>query len=71
MNAIANPRFRVAVHRGRGCYYARVLNLPGCIACGATEVEAIENARTNIRAYLFVAHALAEDPTAVMVEISA
>jgi len=67
----ARPRFRIAVHRAKGGYFARVLNLPGCIARGATEVEAVENARTNIRAYLLIAHALADDQATVMLEISA
>jgi predicted RNase H-like HicB family nuclease len=71
MNATQPHRFRIAVHRAKGGYFARVLNLPGCIARGATEVEAVENVRTNIRAYLFVAHALAEDQATVMLEITA
>jgi predicted RNase H-like HicB family nuclease len=67
----APARFRIAVHRAKGGYFARVLNLPGCIARGTTEVEAIENARTNIRAYLWVAQALAGDQATVMLEITA
>ena len=55
MNAAVRPRFRVAVHRAKGGYIARVLDLPGCIARGASEVEAVENARVNIRAYLWIA----------------
>jgi predicted RNase H-like HicB family nuclease len=71
MNLSCPIRFNIALHRTRGGYLARVLNLPGCIARGATEVEAIENARTNIRAYLCVAHALADDEATVMLEITA
>jgi predicted RNase H-like HicB family nuclease len=71
MNAPARQRFRIAVHRARGGYFARVLNLPGCIARGATEVEAVENARLNIRAYLWIAQALAENQATVMLEITA
>lgn len=71
MNPILPSRFRIAVHRAKGGYLARVLNLPGCIARGASEVEAIENARTNIRAYLCVSQALANDEATVMLEISA
>lgn len=70
MDPRARPRFRIAVHRAKGSYFARVLNLPGCIARGATEVEAIENARMNIRAYLWIAQALAEDQATVMLEIT-
>ena len=71
MNPAIRPRFRVAVHRARGGYIARVLNLPGCIARGASEVEAVENARVNIRAYLWIAQALSNDPATVTLEITA
>ena len=71
MNPAIRPRFRVAVHRSSGGYIARVLNLPGCIARGTSEVEAVENARINIRAYLWIAHALANDPATVTIEITA
>jgi predicted RNase H-like HicB family nuclease len=65
------PRFRIAIHRAKGSYFARVLDLPGCIARGATEVEAVENARSAIRAYLLLAQALAGDRATVQLEISA
>ena len=65
------PRFRIAIHRAKGCYFAHVLDLPGCIARGATEVEAVENARSAIRAYLWIAQALAGDRATVQLEISA
>ena len=71
MNAPSPIRFRIALHRARGGYFARVLNLPGCIARGDTEVEAVENARTNIRAYLCVTQALAADRATVTLEITA
>ena len=71
VNPSRHFRFRIAVHRAKGGYLARVLNLPGCIARGSTEVEAIENARTNIRAYLCVSQALAADEATVILEISA
>jgi predicted RNase H-like HicB family nuclease len=64
-------RYRIVVHRASGCYFARVIDLPGCFARGATEVEAVENARSAIRAYLWVAHALADATTTVQLEISA
>ena len=71
MNSAPTSRYRIAVHRARGGYFARVLDLPGCIARGATEVEAVENARTNIRAYLWIAQALAGDQATVMLDITA
>ena len=63
------PRFRVAVHRAMGRYIARVIELPGCLASGATEVEAVENARAAIRSYVRVAQALSGDRATVELEI--
>jgi predicted RNase H-like HicB family nuclease len=65
------PRYRIAVHRLMGCYFARVVQLPGCVCRGATEVEAVENARAAIRAYLWIAQALSRDEARVEIEISA
>jgi predicted RNase H-like HicB family nuclease len=62
-------RYRVQLHRAMGCYFARVLEIPGCVARGATEVEAIENARGAIRFHLWVAQVLAEARATVQVEI--
>jgi predicted RNase H-like HicB family nuclease len=67
----ANARYRVAIHRAKGCYFARVVDLPGCFSRGASEVEALENARCAIRAYLWLAQALAGDTATVQLEISA
>lgn len=64
-------RYRVAIHRASGCYFADVVDLPGCFSRGATEVEAVENARSAIRAYLWVAQALAGNRATVQLEISA
>jgi hypothetical protein len=69
--APANRRFRIAIHRAHGCYFAQVLDLPGCFSRGSTEVEALENARSTIRAYLWLAQVLAGDPATVQLEISA
>jgi predicted RNase H-like HicB family nuclease len=66
-----SPRFRVAIHRAKGCYFAQVIDLPGCIVRGGSEVEAVENARSAIRAYLWIAQALAGDRATVQLEISA
>jgi predicted RNase H-like HicB family nuclease len=64
-------RYVVAIHRASGVYYARVVNLPGCISKGASEVEALENARSTIRAYLALARLAASEAPSVSVEISA
>jgi predicted RNase H-like HicB family nuclease len=69
--ADTTPRFRIAVHRAKGCYFAQVVDLPGCIVRGASEVEAVENARSAIRAYLWIVQALAGDHATVQLEISA
>lgn len=66
----STQRYRIAVHRAKGCYFARVIDIPGCVCRGASEVEAVENARTAIRAYLWVVQALAGDPAMVELEIS-
>jgi predicted RNase H-like HicB family nuclease len=71
MSASPACRFRVAVHRAKGCYFARVVELPGCVARGATEVEAVENARAAIRSYLWISEALAGDRAIVELEIRA
>ena len=65
------PRYRIALHRAKGCYFACVIDLPGCFSRGATEVEAVENARSAIRSYLWLVQALAGDSATVQLEISA
>ena len=65
------PRFRVCVHRTTDCYYARVVELPGCVARGATVVESIENVRRAIRTFLVVSHLHVNDRPIVHVEITA
>lgn len=62
-------RYRIAIHRARGCYFAHVIDLPGCFSRGATEVEAVENARSAIKAYQWMAQVLAEESAIVHVEI--
>lgn len=64
-------RFRVAIHRAKGCYFAHVIDLPGCVARGASEVEAVENARAAIRAFQWAAQVLAHDDPTIQLEISA
>lgn len=63
-------RYQVEIHRAAGCYFARVPELPGCVSRGATEVEAVENAREAIRAWLWVERALSGDDALVRLEIS-
>jgi predicted RNase H-like HicB family nuclease len=52
-----------------GCYFARVLELPGCVCRGGTAVEAVERARGAIRAHQQLARALDGDAAAVQLEI--
>lgn len=64
-------RYRVALHRAKGCYFAWVVELPGCVSRGATEVEALENARAAIRAYRWIARVLAAEQATLELEIRA
>jgi len=66
-----SSRFVVSIHKTPAGYYARVLNVPGCIATGASEVEAIENARAAIRTFLVVARLVEQDKARLSLEISA
>jgi len=71
MNPCPPSRYCVALHRAPGCYFARVVELPGCMSRGRTEVEAVENARAAIRAHLRAVELLASEPVSLMLEISA
>ncbi len=71
MDDPGRARFRIAVHFTQGCYFAHALDIPGCVSRGASEVEAVENARAAIRAYLLVARVLAARQPTVQIEISA
>jgi len=63
-------RFVVAIHNTpQGCF-AQVVNLPGCFARGANEVEAVENVRAAIRAFVAITGLLREQKPRVRVEIS-
>jgi predicted RNase H-like HicB family nuclease len=66
-----SERFIVAIHRTPAGYYARVLNLPGCLAKGASEVEALENVRVMIGTFIKVMRLVEQDKARVSVEISA
>lgn len=67
----APTRYRIAIYRACGCYFVQVIDLPGCFTRGATEVEAVENARSAIRAYRWIAQALAGESATVQLQISA
>ena len=67
----APSRFRIAVHRFRDGYLASAIDIPGCVSRGATQVEAIENARAAIRAFRLVARLVAAERALVELEISA
>ena len=69
MDSQPSPRYRVALYRAPGGYFARVIELPGCIAKGVTEVEAVENVRGAIRFHLLMAQVLAGDRATVELEI--
>jgi predicted RNase H-like HicB family nuclease len=71
VSTVRPRRYRVAIHRAKGCYFARVIDLPGCVSRGESEVEAVENARVAIRAFLWIAQALSNDQATVELEISA
>jgi predicted RNase H-like HicB family nuclease len=71
METAAAVRYRICVHRARDAYYARAVDLPGCIARGATEIEAVENLRDAIRAFVWVAQVLSRDRPALHLEITA
>jgi predicted RNase H-like HicB family nuclease len=67
----ASFRYRIAIYRACGCYFVQVVDLPGCFTRGATEVEAVENARSAIRAYQWIAQALQGERATVHLQISA
>lgn len=71
VSTLPPPRYRIAIHRAKGCYFARVVDLPGCISRGESEVEAVENARVAIRAFVRIAQLLSHDQATVELEISA
>jgi predicted RNase H-like HicB family nuclease len=52
-------RYRLSLHRVKGCYLATVTEFPGCVGRGESEVEAVENARIALRTWLGIVHALA------------
>ena len=72
MNAsAASTRFVIAIHRMPHGFCAQVVNLPGCFAKGATEVEALENVRAMIPTFAALTALMAESRPRVRLEISA
>lgn len=69
MDSQPSPRYRIALYRAQGGYFARVIELPGCVAKGATEIEAVENVRGAIRFHLLISRVLAGDRATVELEI--
>jgi predicted RNase H-like HicB family nuclease len=61
--------FRIAVYRAPGGYLAIVEGVRGCFAHGASEVEAVENARGSIRTCLAMERMLTSLRAAVEVRI--
>jgi predicted RNase H-like HicB family nuclease len=64
-------RFVVAIHCTPQAFYAQVVNLPGCFAKGASEIEALENARAMIPAFVALTRLVARSEPRVRLEISA
>ena len=64
-------RFVIAIYRAPHCFYAQVADLPGCFAKGATEIEALENARALIPVFAALTRLVAESQPRVRLEISA
>ena len=64
-------RYHVAIHRYAGTYLACVANLPGCVGRGASQVEAVENARAAIRAWVSLGRMLSREDAVTELEITA
>ena len=67
---VSPRRYHLALHRVKGCYVAAVTDLPGCIARGESEVEAVENARIALRCWLGIARILGRETVLVDLEIA-
>ncbi|HEX3099150.1 MAG TPA: type II toxin-antitoxin system HicB family antitoxin [Usitatibacter sp.] len=63
-------RYRLSLHRVEGGYVARMPDLPGCFARGRSEVEAVENARAALRAWLGVSRCVADAPALVELHVA-
>ena len=63
-------RYRLSLHRVKGGYAARIVDLPGCIAHGRSEVEAVENARAALREWLGFSRAVEQAPALVELQVA-
>ena len=64
-------RYVVSLHRIPGGFFAQVVDIPGCFSRGDSEVEALENARAMIRAYVAIARRLSREAPTLRLEITA
>jgi predicted RNase H-like HicB family nuclease len=63
-------RYRIALHQSEEGFAVSVPGLPGCWSQGATESEAIENAKDAIRHYLAVVNELLRNERVHEIEVS-
>ena len=63
-------RYRLSLHRVDGGFVARMPDIPGCFAHGHSEVEAVENARAALRAWLGVSRRVADAPALVELHVA-
>jgi Uncharacterized conserved protein len=63
-------RYRIALHPSEEGFAVSVPGLPGCWSQGATETEAIENAKDAIRDYLAVVDDLLRGEQVREIEVS-
>jgi predicted RNase H-like HicB family nuclease len=63
-------RYRIALHQTEEGFAVSVPGLPGCWSQGATESEAIENAKDAIRDYLAVVNELLRSERVHEIEVS-
>jgi len=63
-------RYRLSLHRVEGGYVARMPDLPGCFGHGRSEVEAVENARAVLRAWLGVSRRVGDAPPLVELHVA-
>lgn len=62
--------YRIALHRSDEGFAVSVPGLPGCWSQGATEAEAVENAKDAIRDYLAVVEDLLRTEEVREIEVS-
>ena len=62
--------YRIALHQSEEGFAVSVPGLPGCWSQGATETDAIENAKDSIRDYLAVVDELRRSEQVREIEVS-